>query len=73
MVICKITNFLTASKITKYKMIKLHKTTQVSWVRNIVEDGSTKNTTQKIIQDIIITLQLIDTNKHVYINNLHRL
>lgn len=54
-------------------MIKLHKTTQVSWVRNIVEDVSTKNTTQKIIQDIIITLQLIDTNKYVYINNLHRL
>lgn len=44
-------------------MIKLHKTTQVSWVRNIVEDVSTKNTTQKIIQDIIITLQLKETNK----------
>lgn len=46
-------------------MIKLHKTTQVSWVRNIVEDVSTKNTTQKIIQDIIITLQLKETNMYI--------
>lgn len=42
-------------------MIKLHKTTQVSQVRNIIEDVSTKNATQKIILDIIITLQQMET------------
>lgn len=61
MVNCETINFLTASKITKYQMIKLHKTTQVSQVRNIIEDVSTKNATQKIILDIIITLQQMDT------------